>query len=166
MKTTNILIPTDFSLATLSTVNTLIAKHPDQKFNFYLVHFLQLSDSITELLMLQRRSREYLHIGSEFEDQLTFLRQQHPQQIGTLHAEFFYGSTVAVFKNFLEAKDIDMIAMLNGHTYQKLTANSIAPELLVQRSGYPVLSLSAITEVQPAERAVRIQKLELELEQA
>src|SRR4051812_4045176 len=105
MKTTNILIPTDFSLATLSTVNTLLAKHPEQKFNITLVHFLQLSDSITELLMLKRRSREYLHIGSEFEDRLTYLRQQYPQQIGVLYAEFFYGSTVAVFKNYLEAKE-------------------------------------------------------------
>jgi hypothetical protein len=43
MKTTNILIPTDFSVASLNAVNVLLEK-ADQRFNIVLVHFLQLSD--------------------------------------------------------------------------------------------------------------------------
>ena len=143
MKTTNILIPTDFSVASLNAVNVLLEK-TEQRFNIVLVHFLQLSDSISELLMLNRRSREYQYITPEFEEQLNTLRQNYPGQVTSLCTEFFYGNTVAVLKNYLEAKQIDTIVILQGHTYAKLTKNSIDPSLLIQRSGCKVVNAQAV----------------------
>lgn len=143
MKTTNILIPTDFSVASLNAVNVLLEK-ADQRFNIVLVHFLQLSDSISELLMLNRRSREYQYITPEFEEKLNVLRQNYPGQITSIGTEFFYGNTVAVLKNYLEAKEIDMIVILKGHSYAKLTKNSIDPSLLIQRSGCKTITTEAV----------------------
>jgi hypothetical protein len=150
MKTTNILIPTDFSLASLNAISAFIQQqpNPDQRFKISLVHFLQLSDSISELLMLSRRSREYQYISAEFEEQLANYRRQYPGQIAMLHTEFFYGSTVAVFKNYLEAQQIDKIVALHEHPYQKLTQNSIDPTLLLQRSGYELLIVKPVSQPQ------------------
>jgi hypothetical protein len=164
MKATNILIPTDFSLASLNAVTALVQQNPDQRFNIVLVHFLQLSDSITELLMLSRRSREYQHISPEFEAQLNELRTAYSDQITTIGTEFFYGSTVAVFRNYLETKQTERIIMLQGHSYAKITANSIDPTLLLQRSGcrLAILKPNAPVRLQPEERATKIIRSKLE----
>lgn len=156
MKTTNILIPTDFSLTSLNAISAFIEQHPDsgQGFNISLVHFLQLSDSISELLMLSRRSREYQYISAEFEAQLASYRRQYPGQIAMLHTTFFYGSTVAVFKNYLEAQKIDKLVALQGHVYEKLTQNSIDPTLLLQRSGYQLLIVKPGLQPRPQAQPV------------
>ena len=141
METTNILIPTDFSLSSLNAVNGLLKRHPEKKFNIALVHFFKLSDSESELLMLTRRNREYMHISQEFEDLLDDIRKNFPQQIVRIHTEFFYGNTVAIFKHFLEARSIKNIVTLNGHSYKQLTKNSIDPQLLVKRSGCQLIEI-------------------------
>ena len=164
MKTQNILIPTDFSLESLNAVTGLLQKRPDQKFNISLVHFMQLSDSITELLMLARRNREYQYISAEFETAMHRIRKHNPEQVALIHTEFFYGSTVALFKNYLEAKDVDMIVTLQGHTYAKLNQNSIDPTLLLLRSGCTLFNLSSAL-IQPVTKAV-VEQPELELEEA
>ncbi len=142
MKTTNILIPTDFSLASLNAIIGLVKKHPEERFNITLVHFFKLSDSEAELLMLSRRSREYSLISDEFEDQLNDIRKNFPLQIARVHAEFFYGNTVAMFKNYLEARGIETIACLDCHEYKQLTKSSIDPQLLVQRSGCKLINIT------------------------
>lgn len=142
METRNILIPTDFTLASLNAVTGLLKKHPEEKFNILLVHFFKLSDSESELLMLARRNREYMHITEEFEDQLNAIRSNFSQQIGRIYPEFFYGNTVAIFKNFLEARGIETIACLDCHNYKQLTKNSLDPHILVKRSGCKVINIT------------------------
>ena len=142
MKTTNILIPTDFSLASLNAIIGLVKKHPEERFNISLVHFFKLSDSESELLMLARRSREYTHISQEFEDQLNDIRTNFPQQIARVHTEFFYGNTVAIFKNYLEARNIETIVCLDCHNYNQLTKNSLDPQMLVKRSGCKLINIT------------------------
>lgn len=142
METTNILIPTDFSLASLNAITGLVKKHPEERFNITLVHFFKLSDSEAELLMLARRNREYTHISQEFEDQLNELRKSFSHQIARVQIEFFYGNTVAIFKNFLEARDIQTIVCLDCHNYSRLTKNSIDPQVLVQRSGCRLINIT------------------------
>ena len=142
METTNILIPTDFSLASLNTIMGLVKKHPEERFNITLVHFFKLSDSEAELLMLARRNREYTHISQEFEDQLNDIRKNFPQQVARVHAEFFYGNTVAIFKNYLEARNIETIVCLDCHNYNQLTKNSLDPQMLVKRSGCKLINIT------------------------
>jgi hypothetical protein len=141
MKTTNILIPSDFTLSSLNIVPALAERFPEQKFNISFVHFLQLSDSISDLLLLSRRSREYKLISNEFYNECTILKSQFGDQIESITPDFFYGNTVAVFKNYLEAKDIELIALLQNHTYATLTTNSFDPTILMQRSGYRSVTL-------------------------
>jgi hypothetical protein len=145
MKTTNILIPTDFSLTSLQAIPALMQRQPGKKFNILLVNFLGLSDSISDLLMLSRRSREYEHITQEFMDECKRLAAQYPNQIDNLQTEFFYGNTVAVFKNYLEAREIDQIAKLKDYNCALLTPNSYEPTQLLERSKYPVLTVQPFT---------------------
>jgi hypothetical protein len=165
METTNILIPTDFTLSSLNAVTGLLKKHPEKRFNITLVHFFKLSDSESELLMLARRNREYMHITAEFEDQLNAIRSNFSQQIGRVYPEFFYGNTVAIFKHFLEARGIETIVTLNGHTYKQLTKNSIDPQLLVKRSGCQLIDIvHAPARPQIDEDVIAITRPQLEVQ--
>lgn len=143
MKTLNILIPSDFTLSSLNIIPALVERYPNQQLNIALVHFLQLSDSISDLLLLSRRSREYKLISDEFYAGCTMLKNDYPEQIAKLTPDFFYGNTVAVFKNYLEAQEVALIAMPENHSYERLTPNSFDPAILMQRSGYKTLTVKA-----------------------
>ncbi|PWK74256.1 hypothetical protein LX99_04058 [Mucilaginibacter oryzae] len=145
MKTLNILIPSDFTLPSLNIIPALVERYPKQKLNIALVHFLQLSDSITDLLLLSRRSREFRLISDEFYAACTALKKDYPEQIINLTPDFFYGNTVAVFKHYLEEKEVGLIAMPEGHAYANLTPNSFNPAVLMQRSGCKTLTVKPAT---------------------
>ncbi|OOQ62147.1 hypothetical protein [Mucilaginibacter pedocola] len=165
MKTTNILIPTDFSLESLQAVPALIQQQPGQKFNITMVNFLGLSDSISDLLMLSRRSREYEYVTQEFLDELTRLSREYGEYIESLQTEFFYGNTVALFKNYLEARDINQIARLKQFSYIKLTPMSNEPDAFLDRAKCPIVDLIPYITVQPTKIKALHSTDQLELEQ-
>jgi hypothetical protein len=166
MKTTNILIPTDFSLDSLKAIPALIQQHSEgQKLKITLVNFLGLSDSITDMLMLSRRNREYELVTQVFLDECTRLSRQYSEQIEQIQTEFFYGTTVAMFKNYLEAREIDRVARLKDHAYALLTPMSYEPGTLLERSCAKVINLMPYIKPQ----AVKVKALhtieEMELQQ-
>ncbi|WP_345950213.1 hypothetical protein ABDD95_01900 [Mucilaginibacter sp. PAMB04274] len=142
MKT--LLIPTDFDLKSLNCVPGLARRYAPEKVNIILVHMMKITDNIQELLMLSRRSTDYQHISEDFYNTCTEIRHSNAA-ISSIKVEFFYGSTVAVFKNFLEAQEVDAIVMLENYEYRMLNKNSIQPSLLVSRSGLPLIHTDCAT---------------------
>jgi len=140
MKT--LLIPTDFNLKSLNCIAGLTKRYSPEKLNIVLVHMMKITDNMQELLMLSRRSTEYQHISQDFYNTCTLLKQKHADAINNIRIEFFYGSTIAVFKNFLEANEVDTIVMLENYNYTMLNKNSIHPSVLVNRSGLQVVNLN------------------------
>lgn len=147
MKT--LLIPTDFDLKSLKCIPALAKRYYPQMVNIILVHMMKITDNMSELLMLSRRSSEYRHISSEFHNTCASLKQTEGSSINHLRIEFFYGSTVAVFKNFLEANGVDTIVVLDNYDYQMLNKNSITPALLINRSGHDLIHIDCNQPAQP-----------------
>ncbi|MFD2147998.1 hypothetical protein [Mucilaginibacter antarcticus] len=119
MKT--LLIPTDFKLESLNAVSRLVETLHPQKLNIVMVHMLGITDCMGELELLSRRSVEYRLISSEFYNSCIRLKQQHADVIEKIDVTFFYGYTMAAFRNFLDAQDIDAIVKLDDYDYQLLT---------------------------------------------
>lgn len=137
MKT--LLVPTDFKLQSLNCIPELIEDFYPAKLNIILVHMMQITDDIQELLMLSRRSAEYQHISQSFYNTCASLKRNYSESIHDISIEFFYGSTVVVFKNFLEANQVDAVVLLKNYQYKLLNKNSIEPALLVNRCGKQVV---------------------------
>lgn len=137
MKT--LLIPTDFNLATLNCIPGLVQRYTPEKVDIILVHMMKVTDNMGELLMLSRRSSEYRHISEDFYKACSQLKQQYAGRIANIRIDFFYGSTVAVFKNFLEANGVNAIVMLEKYDYRMLNNNSTEPAQLANRSGYELV---------------------------
>ena len=146
MKT--ILIPTDFSQSALQCIPALCSQYDTQKVSFVFVHMFKLSDSIGDLLMLSRRSREFEHISDEFYTSCTAYKEQF-SNVEAIKIEFFYGSTVSMFKNFLETHDVDCVLNPADCSYEKINKSSIDPETLISKSGLPVLSVIKVAQAQP-----------------
>ena len=64
MKT--VLVPTDFNLESTKIIDALVQNQGEENLNIIFVHAFKLSDSITDMLMLSRRSRDYENISDEF----------------------------------------------------------------------------------------------------
>lgn len=140
MKT--VLVPTDFKLGSINIIDALVQNQRNETLNIIFVHAFKLSDSITDMLMLSRRSRDYENISDEFYQQLDQVRAKYSNQIGNVGLEYFYGSTVAAFKNFIEAFDVDCIAYLDGYNFTPINKYSIDPKFLTGRAGCPVMQLT------------------------
>lgn len=163
MKT--VLVPTDFNLESTKIIDALIQNQPNEKLNIIFLHAFKLSDSITDMLMLSRRSRDYENVSDEFYQTINQYRERFPNQVATTGVEYFYGSTVAAFKNFIEAFDVDFIAYPNAYNFCPINKYSINPKFLTERSGCAVLELD-INNIQVQENLIDSKILEKELIEA
>jgi hypothetical protein len=161
MKT--LLIPTDFKLESLNAVSRLVETHYPEKLNIVMVHLLGITDAMGELALLSRRSAEYRLISDEFYNTCTRLKQHHTDTIENIGITFFYGYTMAAFRNFLDANAIDAIVQLDGYDFELLTEKSINPNNLIHRSGKEIL-LTSTKAVQRKPQPVMVEVLELEEE--
>jgi hypothetical protein len=131
MRTT--LITTDFRLASTKVLDALLLDHPKETFRIVFFHAFKLSDSISDLLLLSRRSRDYEQVSDSFYERLNKYKADYGHQIQSIGIEYFYGSTVAAFKNFMEAHSIDCIASDSQYAFEPLNKYSIDPKYLLDR---------------------------------
>jgi hypothetical protein len=146
----NILIPTDFNVDALTCINDLCRQHEDSRFQLTFIHLFKISDSITDLLMLSRRNKEYEFVSDEFYQACEDLKARFPQIAG-LKVDFFYGSTLGMFKNYLEAHSIDAVLDLKNCSLKPLNKMSVHPEGLIQKCGLEVIRIQP--QVQQTSRA-------------
>lgn len=138
MKT--ILIPTDYQATSLDSIHTVCRQFKNEELNLVFVHVFKLSDSYTDLLMLSRRSREYEKVSDEFYRYCNVLRAQYPQ-IQNIRIDFLYGSTLSMFKDFIEHNEVDVVLESDSYTFTPIHQSSVDPGLLIKRSGLPVINV-------------------------
>lgn len=137
MKT--VLVPTDFHLDSTKIIDALVEAQPNENLNIIFLHAFKLSDSITDMLMLSRRSRDYENVSDEFYQKLEDYKKLYANHIHTIGIEYFYGSTVSAFKNFIEAFDVNYIAYPRDYNFKAINKYSINPKYLTERSGCEVV---------------------------
>lgn len=101
-----ILIPTDFSVESLNLVKQALHDHSDQRMNILLVHGVDTSYSVTDLLFFSK-SVIYKELATkEFEEACDLLRSHYSKEINSLRFDLFTGLTQNAFNNFLEANNV------------------------------------------------------------
>lgn len=106
-----------------------------------MVHLVGVTDSMGELLMLSRRSAENRFIADEFYRTCHNLRKAYADSLHDIRIEFFYGNTMAAFKNYLDANNVDTIVTLKDLDYELLTEKSLDPDAFIHRSGRNTLTI-------------------------
>jgi len=138
-----ILIPTDYHISALDCIPNLCMQSENEELSFIFIHVFKLSDSINELLLLSRRSREFEQISDEFYERCETLKASYPQ-IKRFKMDFLYGNTLNMFKNFLEDNEVDGVLSFSNCSVSKINKSSIDPQVLIQKSGLPVINVSPI----------------------
>lgn len=139
MKT--VLVPTDFNLKSLSIIDALANANSSQPLKIILLHAFKISDSISDLLMLSRRNKDYEYISDEFYAQMARYKQKYTDKLESITISYFYGSTTAAFRNFTENLDVDTIAYLDNYQFKPINKFSIDPSNLINKSKCEILVL-------------------------
>jgi hypothetical protein len=147
----NVLVPTDFNVESLKIIDSLVITNKPEDIGIVFMHAFKLSDSITDMLMLSRRSRDYENVSDEFYTQLELYKQKYPNHIKFIDIAYFYGSSVAAFKNFIEAKNTTCIAFPKAYSFTPINKYSIDPYSLTKRCGCEVITID-ITEFSGEEK--------------
>lgn len=146
-----ILIPTDFKIQALDCVDSL-CKNTDGELSLIYIHMVKLSDSITDLLMLSRRRREVETVSDAFYARCSALKTAYPN-LKALRVEFFYGSTMSMFRNFLEANEVNAILNPSDCSISKLHTASVDPIALVNKCGLPIVD---VVKTKPAAEVIEV----------
>lgn len=101
-----ILIPIDFSVASLNILKEALRLNQATKRSYILVFEMNLGDSITDLLFLSKTMLIESCSNPTFVEGLEILKSKYSEGINSLRIEPFYGFTKASFKNFLNANQV------------------------------------------------------------
>lgn len=140
-----VLVPTDFNVESTKIIDAIALHQGLEEVTVIFLHAFKLSDSITDMLMLSRRSRDYEHISDDFNQKIDFYTTKYENKIKGIGIEFFYGSTAAAFRNLIEGLQIDLVVYAQNHNFAPINKYSIDPKYLTARCGCQVLELD--TEV-------------------
>ncbi len=155
-----ILIPTDFNPSAIDNIPNICDQYKNKEIKFLFVHMFKLSDSITDLLMLSRRSREHELISEEFYNRAAIVQQKF-SQIKSIKVDFFYGSTLSIFKNYMEANEIDCILHPKYCSYSKINSASLDCSTFVEKCKIEIINIKHVSAEEPQKLNQERQRKEL-----
>lgn len=104
-----ILIPTDFTVESLNLVKQSLIDHQDEKINIILVHCVNMSNTITDLLFFSKNKIIEKLSQESFQEGCSILINRFSDNINSFRKELFSGYNQSAFNNFIEANQIDKI---------------------------------------------------------
>lgn len=118
MDTKTILLPTDFTLNSLNLAKQAIEKnaHSNAKLNLLLVHGIDVSDSITDLLFFSKGKLLKSLIDDTFQEGCSVLRNGFGDELNSLRIDLFTGFTQSAFNAYVQANQVDAILYADSTT--------------------------------------------------
>jgi hypothetical protein len=142
MKT--IVIPSDFSTESIQVAETILRNNKTE-IRFVFTHLFHVADDIQDLLFSNYRKKEYEFVSDEFNKQVQILKSVYPHLV-SVKTEFFYGSKLAGFKNFLDYNDAESIAYSESYGVPKLSKSSIEAMPVMKKCGMHLINTDKIRE--------------------
>lgn len=133
----NILLPTDFSIHSLRPIRE-IAETISEKQNIFLFHAFDMPESLLDAIQKSGFRSHARFITDELRMKCKSIKLSH-SNIGNIYFRIMYGSTVAAFKNFIEANQISLIVLPKDYEYKPLVRESVDPTQMIKKSGVNVL---------------------------
>jgi hypothetical protein len=143
MKT--IIIPSDFSIDSIQVAETVV-RNAKEEVKILFIHLFHVADDIQDLLFSNYRKKEYEFVSDEFRHECDMLKNVYAGKLKSVTIEFFYGSKLAVFKNFLDYNKADFIAYSKSYGIPKLSKSSIDALPVVLKSGLPLIDADEINK--------------------
>ncbi|WP_276481747.1 universal stress protein [Paraflavitalea pollutisoli] len=135
----NVLIPTDFSVASIELVDKTAQTLEGESLNIILFHAFEIPFFVSDVFDL-RGKLPYAELVTEpFRNACKRAKLQYPKTIRSIVIRHQYGSTAAVFRNFVDANDIDLIVCPDFFVFQSVHTGSVNPVAMFQKGGVPMM---------------------------
>jgi hypothetical protein len=138
----NVLIPTDFSARSLDTIDQ-VADILTEKLNIYLFHAFDMPASLLEAMSRAGINAHNNLITEELRQKCKRIKTNHPN-IANISFRTMYGTTNAVFENYVKANNINLIALPAGYKFVSILKDSVNPERMFKKSGIEIVSISSV----------------------
>lgn len=143
---TNILIPTDFSANSVKLAEQALQAVNVNSANIVFFHLFELPYSEFELLDPSRK-KPYADVMTDaFRQRCKQLKEQHSKSIQKICFKFLEGNSAPLFRNFVDANEIDMIYCPDHYIYQPVHKLSADPRPVFKKSGVNIIREKAATE--------------------
>lgn len=134
---TNILVPTDFTPASLKLAEQAV-KVLNREVNIVLFHAFEMPFYYADFFRAERQPWHDL-LNDNLRLACRQLKERYPWLINSIHLKFMQGDTSALFRNWADANDIDMIVYPNNYVYTKIHARSVNPLPFFKKSRLTLL---------------------------
>lgn len=135
----NVLIPTDFSVASIELVDKTAQSLEGESLNIILFHAFEIPFFVSDLYDLKGKLPYAELVTEPFRNACKRVKLQHPKTIRSIVIRHQYGNTAAVFRNFVDANDIDLIICPDFYVYQAVHTGSVNPVPMFQKGGIPMM---------------------------
>lgn len=137
---TNILIPTDFSTASVAMAHQALQEVNVNGVNIVFFHLFELPSSEFELLDPFRRKPYATAFTDSFRQACKQLKEQYPKAIQKVCFKFLEGNSAPLFRNFVDANEIDLIYCPEHFVYTPVDKMSVDPRPVFKKSGVTIIS--------------------------
>jgi hypothetical protein len=135
----NVLIPTDFSERSLQLVERTLEVLDDQPLTITLFHAFDMNGFAEDALGNTRRLPHAHLLTDSFRNGCKRIKEKNSKLLKGIYVKHLCGNTSPLFRNFVDANDIDLIVAPLSHPFVRVTPQSIDPKSLFEKSGIPVM---------------------------
>ncbi|WP_221392569.1 hypothetical protein [Dyadobacter sp. NIV53] len=143
MKT--VIIPSDFNVESIHVAEAMV-RDSKEEVRFIFTHLFHVADDIQDLLFSNYRKKEYEFVSESFRNECKILKDIYSEKLKSITIEFFYGSRLASFKNFLDYNEADCIAYSESYGIPKLSKSSLDALPVIKKCGLPLINTDQIRE--------------------
>jgi len=136
---TNIIIPTDFNAASFQLAEQALQALEGRSVNIILFHAFELPTSEFDLLMSGRKKPYQDLLTESFRQSCKQLKDQYPKTVQKICFKFMDGSSAALFRNFVDANEVDLIICPEHYRFIPAHKLSVDPRPLFKKSGITVI---------------------------
>lgn len=136
---TNILVPTDFTPASLKLAENAVNSGNYERCNLVLFHAFDITTSPYDMLVSGYVDPSCELMNEPFRQACKQLKDDYGKKINKIIVRSMAGNTRAVFRNFVEANDIDLIYCPEDYHFRPVHPRSIDPCYLFRKAAVPVV---------------------------
>lgn len=119
--TTRILIPTDFTIASLNLVKEAVEQSTGPRLDIILVYGVHLSSSISDMLFFSKGKAISELQSPEFISACSLIKNKYQSKIGSIYPDLFIANNTGYIKQYLKHEKIDLVYI---PAYYKLMVNN------------------------------------------
>lgn len=131
----HILVPTDFSLQSLSVVHEIVSQEREPvRIHFF--HLVLMPNDLSDLLY-SRKSHLHAKVPASFTEALQLLQHKYTRQVEKIDFNFYYGCSVSTINCIAENNKTDKLYLLADYAYQLPLRTSVNIQPLLRKCKLP-----------------------------